>query len=225
MSDVAAPPVQERGIGCAGRGCFTCLGLALFLTLAFLAGTYWAIHHLRQTYSAAEPITLPAQVHRNTGTAAVVATAPPPDIAEVQKRWEAFQKTSSANAKIVLTAAEINALLNADANTRGKVFVSIENSVGHVRVSFSLGDFFMMNGRYLNGEASVEASPNGDPANVRISNLIFNNQPVPDGVLDRRLFGWSPMRMQINEWLRDEGITSFRIEDNRVIGEKRGAGR
>ena len=53
------PPPQEKGMGCLGKGCLTGVGLVVFLAVAFVGGSYWAVHHLRQTYSAPEPLTLP----------------------------------------------------------------------------------------------------------------------------------------------------------------------
>ena len=78
-----------------------------------------------------------------------------------------------------------------------------------------------MNGRYLNGEATVEASSDGDPDKARITNITLGNQAVPDSVLDQRLLGWSSMRGLIREWLEDKNIAVFKIENGQVIGETR----
>jgi len=227
---VEPPPQREKGIGCLGKGCLTGVGLIVFLAIAFVGGSYWAVHHLRNKYSASEPITLPevseSELVASEGIAAAPlpgATTPQPPVVQLEKRWKAFEKAKDRPANIGLTASEINALLSANSKTRGKGFVSIENNIGRIRVSIPLDQVFM-DGRYLNGEATVEPSPDGNPASARISNIILNNQPVPDSVLDRRLFGWSSLRMQINKWLSDERITSFKIEDNRVIGQKQGGG-
>jgi hypothetical protein len=226
------PPPQEKGMGCVGKGCLLGVGLVLFLAIAFVGGSYWAVHHLRQTYSASEPLALPevseSELVASEGTTApgAPATVPPAPVVPLQKRWKTFEKAKNHNedANIILTAGEINALLSANPKTRGKGFVSIENNVGHIRVSIPLDKVFLMGGRYLNGEATVEASPDGNLAGGRITNIVLNNQPVPDSVLDRRLFGWSSMRMEIEKWLRAERITSVRIEDNRVFAVKQGGG-
>jgi hypothetical protein len=233
MNTVATPPPQEKGMGCLGKGCLTGVGLIVFLAIAFVGGSYWAVHHLRQKYSASEPLALP-EVSESELASSEGTVAPPvstmgvqkPVESPIQKRWKAFEKAKdrNENANIVLTASEINALLSASSKTRGKGSVSIENNVAHLRVSIPLKKVFMMEGRYLNGEATVEPSPDGNPTSARITNIVLNNEPVSDSVLDRRLFGWSSMRMQINKWLSDERITSFKIEDNKVIGQKQGGG-
>ncbi|MFN2509554.1 MAG: hypothetical protein ABR589_12380, partial [Chthoniobacterales bacterium] len=123
---------------------------------------------------------------------------------------------------IELTAPEINTLFENDPELRGKAVVSIRDNAARVRVSIPMGKVFMMQGRYLNGEATVESSPDGDPAKARISNIILGSQAVPDAALDQRLFGWASIRSYINDWLQEKEIATFRIENDRVIGETRG---
>jgi hypothetical protein len=230
-TDQTAP--QDKGIGCLAKGCLTSSGLILFLVIAFLGGTYWAIHHLRQTYSATEPLEMPQSTSELTASEAApmpsasgAASGSTPVQVPVTKRWKDFEKADEKHEEgnISLSAGDINALLDAGKNTRGKAFVTISNNVGHVRVSIPLNKVFMMEGRYLNGEATVEASPDGNPMSARISNIVINNQPVADSFLDRRLFGWSSIRAYINEWLSKEQVSSFKIENDRVIGQKSGSG-
>jgi hypothetical protein len=235
-SATTPPPPQKGGVGCLGKGCLTGVGLVIFLAIAFVGGTYWAVLHLRDKYSAPEPLELPEVSESDLVASEPVAVptplpgatlAPTPTpTPPLQKRWKTFEKakTRNENANIILTAGEINALLSANAKTRGRGFVSIENNVGHVRFSIPLDKVYTMQGRYLNGEATVEPSPDGNPMSARITNIVINGEPVSDSILDRRLFGWSSMRMEINKWLARERITSFQIEDNRVIGQKQGGG-
>ncbi|MCA1595549.1 MAG: hypothetical protein LC772_03870, partial [Chloroflexi bacterium] len=148
----------------------------------------------------------------------------PIDSAPISARWEAFERAAKRgqNASITLSAADINALIASQSHLRGRAFVTIQNNIGHVRVSIPLKDVVLMKGRYLNGEATVQASPDGDPAKAQITNVILANQAVPEGVLDRRLFGWSSMRGMMQDWLNDENIAVFKIENDRVIAETRG---
>lgn len=120
-----------------------------------------------------------------------------------------------------MTADDINTLIADDPNARGKGFVRIENNVGRVSVSIPLDEVVFMSGRYLNGEATVRASPDGDPTKAEISEVTIGNQSVSDNFLDRRIFGWSSLRGYIGEWLAEEKIGTFRIENNRAIGETR----
>jgi hypothetical protein len=92
-------------------------------------------------------------------------------------------------------------------------------------VSIPLDEFFMLGGRFLNGEATVEPSEDGDPAKAKITNVILANQSVPDNILERRVFGWLPIRTLINQWLEEHNIATFSIRDGRVIGEAHGTSR
>lgn len=220
---VVPPPPTAKG--CCGMGCLTLFALLAFLIFAFVGGAFWATKHVLRTYSAAGPATIPRSepsAPAPSGEQGAPA-ATPINPAEVEVRWKAFERAArhSQKASIALSAAEINALISNDSDLRGKAFVTIQNNVGRVQVSIPLKDVLFMNGRYLNGEATVEASPDGDPDKARITNITFGNQAVPDSVLDQRLLGWSSMRGLIRDWLDDKNIAVFKIENGQVIGETR----
>lgn len=241
MTNGIEAPRRGSGIGCFGKGCGAFLGLLLFLTIAFVGGGYWALRHLQNTYSSTEPLTFANVASSDSslpevdegapaepGAAPVIeeqgqtiVPAEPVSVREVQARWRAFEKAADRHqpAHIELSAAEINALIDNDPKLRGKAAVTINHNVARVRVSVPLDGVFMMNGRYLNGEATVEPSPDGDPTHARITNIILANQAVADSALDRRLFGWSSIRGYMTDWLDDKDIRYFTIQDNRVIGE------
>ena len=231
MNEQLPPPQRQRSGGCCGMGCATALGLVIFLALASIGGVLWGVQHLRHKYSAPEPVDMPEVVTSDT-PASVFKTpvesaepaATPVPMRETETRWKSFEKAADSTGKnrIELSAGEINALLQSHKNTRGKVFVWIENNVGRVRVSIPLKGVPLMQGRFLNGEATVQASPDGDPYKAQISNIVLSDNSVPATVMDQRLFGWSSMRGVISDWIGKEGITSFRIENNRVVGEKTG---
>ncbi len=243
MTDPIATPPQRRRSGCLAKGCMTLVVLFLFLGVAFVGGGYWALRHLKSTYSATEPLTfgnvttdestsdqqpdddVPLVADEPTAPAVqpqpqrqrVVASEP---YGDVRERWQAFEKAGKHGqpARVELTANDINTLIAGAPKLSGKAFVSIANNAGRVRVSVPLDGVFMMEGRYLNGEATVEASPDGDPQKARITNVIMGNQAVPESVLDRRLFGWSSIRGLMTDWLNDTNVTGFMIQDDRVIG-------
>ena len=241
MNTAGEPPRAGTGVGCFGRSCLVFVALFAFLAVAFVGGGYWALRHLQKTYSASEPLTF-ANITSSEPDIEVNEVVPPPaepvepalatEVPEpaeparnVQARWRAFERAAKNHqkARIELTADNINTLIASDPELRGKAAVSIQNNVGRVQVSVPLGDIFMMNGRYLNGEATVEPAPDGNPENARISNIILGSQAVPDDMLDRRMFGWTSIRGYLTEWLNDNEIAYFTIQDNRVIGETRGS--
>ena len=244
------PPPPRPGAGCLGIGCMSFLAFFLFLIVAFVAGGFWAVHHVRRNYSSNEPVPMP-QVETTTETIDSTPATPPPTpqstptllesgtattapsptasptvptlTGPAQQRWKAFQRAArrGEKARIELSAGDINTLIADDKNASGKAFVRIDNNVGRVSVSVPLDGVVFMNGRYLNGEATVRASADGDPAKAEISDVRIGNESVADDFLDRRIFGWSSLRGYIADWLADENIGTFRIENNRAIGETR----
>lgn len=239
-------PRAGSGCGCLGKGCLLSVALLLLLVVAFVGGGFWALRHVQNTYSSTEPLTFgnvsssdsaaplptesaaPQTEETADGEGATMPdqTAPPSTetVREVQARWRAFERAADRHqpAHIELSQDDINALISNDPKLRGKALVSVNGNTARVRVSMPLDGMFMMSGRYLNGEATVQPSPDGDPANARITNIKFGSQSVPDETLDRRLFGWSSIRGYMTDWLEDKDIRYFTIQNGHVIGESGG---
>ncbi|MBA2742734.1 MAG: hypothetical protein H0U43_00200 [Chthoniobacterales bacterium] len=241
---IPAPPPPRSG--CLAKGCMTLVVLLLFLGVAFIGGGYWALRHLQNTYSDTKPLTFgnvtsdePVAVQEPTQTAAPATAGEPTPASEplsiqprprpnqaaepygdVRARWQAFEKAGKRGqpANIELTANDINTLIAGAPKLSGKAFVTVAYNSARVRVSVPLDNVFMMKGRYLNGEATVESSPDGDPHKARISNVVLGSQAVPDSVLDRRMFGWSSIRGLMTDWLDQTHVSSFAIQNDRVIG-------
>ena len=228
---------------------FLLLGVLLLVALA--GGAYWGIKRFQTRYSAAEPITFQEVTTAwQDGAADEIETAPAADPAQAQPaepadlvepvaadvnlRWKAFEKAADRGekARINLSAAEINTLLHNGRNTRGKAQVDIRDNVGYVSVSIPLDDILKnapwaqsvlgVQGRFLNGQATVKASPDGDPAKAQISNVKIGDEAVSDDWLDRQFFGMQSVRMLISGWLSEQDIESFYIRQNRVYAETRG---
>ena len=241
MNAAIEPPPQRAGLGCVGTGCVTLVCLLIFLVIAFVGGGYWALHHLQKKYSGTAPLSFanitssestispdPSNVTSQTvpsSDTTLTPEVPRETAAAIRARWRAFEKAADRHekARVELSADDINTLIQNDPKLRGKAAVTIENNVARVRVSIPLGGVFMMDGRYLNGEATVQSAADGNPQNAQISNIILADQAVPNHVLDQRLFGWSPIRGYINDWLGDKDVGYFSIQNNRVIGETRGS--
>lgn len=239
MNDPQALPPQPRaGGGCCGLGCMSFAAFFIFLVVAFAAGAFWALRQARHTYSSDQPQALPqleAPASTDADASATDDTAPTttaPDAANatvrtltgpVEQRWNAFLNAADRGEKvrIELSAADINRLIASDPQTRGKAVVRIENNIGHVAVSIPLDGVTFLSGRYLNGEATVRASPDGDPAKAQITDVVIANETVPENFVNRRLFGWWSVRGYVDDWLRGQNVSVFRIENNRVIGETR----
>jgi len=255
------PRQQESGAGgCFGKGCLLFVALAFLLVIAFAGGTFWAIKRLQNTYSTTTPTSFPelttgsqegdaqeleadADAGEPTDAEESAETdeglqrgSSEPSIAALQQRWRAFEKAADRHqkARIQLTDQEINTLLQNDPKLRGKAQVSVQENVGHVKVSIPMSDLlggntgswagtlFGVEGRYFNGAATVRPSPDGDPAKAQISNVQVAGQTVPETFLDQRFFGSPSVRGLITDWLQDQEIERFEIRNNQVIAETRG---
>ena len=248
------PHDESRG-GCLGKGCLLFFALSFLLVIAFAGGTYWAIKHLQNKYSTTTATSFPERSigwqEGSSGNSEAQAAEPneadEPDelpregetaasASSVQQRWRAFEKAADKHqkARIQLSDQEINTLLQNDPKLRGKAQVSIQENVGHVKVSIPMRDLLGGNaggwagtllgveGRYFNGAATVRPSPDGDPAKAEISNVQVGDQTVPDTFLDQRFFGFPSVRGLITDWLQDQEIERFEIRNNQVIAETRG---
>ena len=100
-------------------------------------------------------------------------------------------------------------------NTRGKAFVSIENDVARVQITIPL-EKVGFRGRYLNGAFAVRPPPDHNPRNLQISQMSLTG--VPDGVVNS-LLGAHSIHSYVDDFATEHGITSFTIENNKVILE------
>ena len=203
------PPPRQKRKGCCAGGCFTLLILLLVLVVAFAGGGFWAAHKFRDRYFAAEPIL----IQSNTTTPSAEEVAP------IRERWDALEQAADAHEKkaVEFTADDINTLIASKKNLRGKVSVTIENNLAHVRVSIPLRKISkMVDGRFLNGECYVQASSDKNPVNAKMTGIMLNGSSVSDDVLDWQVYGTRSLRSYIVEYANAWQIETFAIENNVV---------
>lgn len=209
---VDAPPPQKRGMGCFAKGCLTLLALIILLATAFVAGSYWAVRHLRESYSATASTPLPS------------APLAADRIEQVRAQWDVFTAAAEQHrrARIELNAEEVNALIASEPDWRGKAFVSIDGDVGHAQLSIPIAEIAWLKGRYLNGACTIRPSPNREPADAKITEITLMGHRVPDDVLDYEMFGWKSIRTVIAAWCAEYNLSLFEIADGKVVLETRG---
>jgi hypothetical protein len=128
---------------------------------------------------------------------------------------EALSTPTPTNNRIELSAADINQLIAGSRKLSGKAFVSIENNVARVRVSVPL-EKAGFRGRFLNGELEVRSSADRNPRNVQITEVSLGG--VSDKVLNA-LLGFRSLRSYADQYATEYAISSFAIEDNKVVIE------
>jgi cytoskeletal protein RodZ len=215
-------------MGCLGKGCLLIIVFLVLLVVAFVIGFYVgtkpkefpqvqtsedeqnAVRTRWDEFEAASKQQEPPPI--------VPAVAPSPETTSAPDATPTPAPTPSSPNRIELTASDINQLIARSRRTRGKAFVSIENDVARVQVTVPL-EKVGFRGRSLNGEFSVRAPADHNPRNLQISQMSFTG--VPDGVLST-LLGSHSMQSYVDEFAAEHAITSFTIENNKVILETSG---
>ena len=211
------PPKQRKGIGCFGKGC-----LILIVSLLVLAAVFFGVGYVSVRYAvtASAPRELPTVVTSETEERAL------------RQRWENFKSASRDRAaateavdaaqartppRIEFSASDINQLIAANRNSRGKAFVSIENNVGHVQVSIPL-EKVGFSGRYLNGNFDVTASPDGDPWRIHVTKTSLSGVDVPEKMLNL-LLGARSLRSYMDQYAGEYDVSKVYIIDNKAVLE------
>lgn len=202
-----------------GRGCMMLVIFILLLAGAFFIGGYYGV---RYVVTSTEPREIPAVETTEAEQQAVrerweqfkesARSAPPPVQTEIIPPVESATPTPPGN-RIVLTASDINQLIAAGRNTRGKAFVSIENNVALIQVSIPL-EKAGFKGRFLNGTFQVRAAPDGNPRNLEVTEVSMGG--VSDKVLNA-LLGFRSVRDYADQYASEYGVTSVTIQDNKAI--------
>jgi hypothetical protein len=224
MTSWIEPPPKPKGMGCLGKGCLLIIIFLVLLVVAFVIGFYVGTKPKEmpqvqtsedeQNAVAARWDEFEAASKQETTPVAptVSPTTPAPDATPVP------EATPPSPNRIELTANDINQLIARGRRTRGKAFVSIDNNVAHVQVTVPL-EKVGFRGRYLNGEFTVHAPADRNPRSLQITQMSLSG--VPDGVLST-LLGSRSIQSYVDEFAGEHGITSFTIENNKVILETSG---
>jgi hypothetical protein len=213
---VEAPP-QRKGLGCFARGCLILLVFAIVLTIACFAGVYWGfqrhsaivhgIYWLAKTHSLAEA---PAPVPE--------FTASDEQIQAVRERWQDFEQRTRAGqpAEIELTADDINSMIAASREARGKIFVSIDGNQLRLQASVPLGEFLGRPGYHFNGDIMVELNGAESLENPQLNRIVVNGKQVPSDLLN-----WKYRSRRLHEYLADYrnsyDIGTIEVRDGKLI--------
>ena len=227
MTSWIEPPPKRKGMGCLGKGCLLIIVFLILLAVAFVIGFYVGTKpkEIPQVQiSEEEQNTVRArwdEFEAGTQSEQIIPVPTPPPASEEIPPPEVAPSpgpTPPSPNRIELTASEINALISSSRKARGKGYVSIDNDVAHVQLTIPL-EKVGFRGRYLNAELEVRPSPDRSPRNLQITQMSLGG--VPDGML-RALLGSHSAQSYVDGFVSEHGITSFTIENNKVILEKSG---
>src|SRR5438093_3229798 len=224
MNTVVEPPPSKRGMGCFTKGCLVFIVLAILLVVIGISGSLWSVRHV---YLSDKPAPIPqASAPSETGAVTPGGTSmatPSETSAAVRERLDTMKKAARAHeqAEIVLTAADINALIAANRKSRGMASVGIDGNVAQVQLSIPLQrlrgpfrDTFGLGDRYLNAAVTIVAPPGTNASNVQLGEVKINGHSFPTNLLDGGLLGVGPsLRSYVIKYANQYGVTDMEIRD------------
>ncbi|MGP0062434.1 MAG: hypothetical protein ACLQGP_02370 [Isosphaeraceae bacterium] len=219
---------QPRQRGCLFYGCLITGILALLLAIAIGTITFLLYRSFTQF------------VEENTATAPrelPKVEASPEERVAIKKKLKGFEKVVDANEPVqtlVLTANELNALIDENPDLKGQIYLDIEGDRIKGKLSIALDKFSrvfekigikMLRGRYFNGEVELSGSFSDGSLKLDIESLEVNGRSLPE-----------PAVTQINDMIiqfskdpevADEArkIDSIEVKDGKVIIKTRGKSR
>ena len=217
---VDAPP-PRRGLGCFGRGCLILVVFAVVLGIACFAGMYWGLHRHSAIFHGLYWLTK-ARAIAQTAVPVPQFTASDAQIQSVHERCEDFEQKARAGqaAELELTPDDINTLIGANRDARGKVFVSIDGDRLRCQASFPLGGLIGRSGYYFNGDIAVELKNAESLENLQLNQISVNGEAVPPDLLNWK-YRSKRLRDYLANYRNDSGVGAIQIRDGRLILKSR----
>lgn len=174
---------------------------------------YWFVSSTLAAYTSTEPMEIETVEYSEE------------DLAVLKARMDAFNDAIESGKvpeeDLILTAADINALIADDEELRGRVFVRIEDGEIEGDVSFPLDAIPGMKGRYFNGSATMDVSMDDGHLFVHAKKAEVNGEPVPEqfmkGMRDENLAKKMNQDPEQQKFLRN--FKDIRIDDDKLILE------
>jgi hypothetical protein len=213
---VDAPPPRRR-LGCFGRGCLILVVFAVVLGIACFAGMYWGLHRHSAIFHGLYWLTK-AQAIGQTPVPVAQFTASDAQMQSVHERCEDFEQKARAGqaAELELTPDDINTLIAANQDARGKVFVSIDGDRLRCQTSMPLGEFIGRSGYYFNGEITVEPKGAESLENPQVRGIAVNGEPAPTDLLNWK-YRSKRLRDYLAEYRNGSGVGTVEIRDGKLI--------
>jgi hypothetical protein len=171
---------RSSGRGCLFYGCLTLVVIFLLTVVGGYFGVRYAVKSFVNRFTDTQPLTLP-QVEISK----MELDALDQRVAEFRKGVDA-QKPGTV---LELTVKELNALIDRNAELKGKLYVTIESDQVKGQISIPLGDIPIpliqgwLKGRYLNGSAGLKGSLENGVLIVTLQSVEVNGKPIPSEVL------------------------------------------
>lgn len=181
--DAYQPPIEvessepeKKPRGCFFYGCLTAVCLSLVLLVLVGIGLYSGYRYwtrMVNEYTSTTPMELPH------------VELPAEQAEALDARVDAFKKSLDTGKDVkplVLTADEINALIEKNPDFKGRLHVEIPGDKIQGQISLPLTEVGLpgLKGRYLNGKAEFGARLTSGLLFVTLDSLEVNGKPLPD---------------------------------------------
>ena len=177
MSDEINPPKKR---GCLFYGCLSLTVIALLMVILGIFG-YYFFKSTSKRWIQDYTETAPAEIEK------VEYARDQMDALRVRVAGfkEALDRGTNL-LELLLTADDLNALINGERELKDKLFVRIDDDKIKGEVSMPLQDLgpFKLNGRYLNGTASFKVAMKNGVLDVRLLDVQVKGKPLPAMVLN-----------------------------------------
>lgn len=208
--------------GCWFYGCVFAAGsLAVVLVGLAVAAfvVYRSLTQYVEDYTAVAPIELPkVDIPESERKSAV----------ERARKFRDALRAKAATEPLVLTGDDLNALVQESPKFKDRVYLTIDDDEVKARFSLPLDEFFntrLTRGRYLNGEAELEAKIEDGELKIEVESIEVDGKPLPDFVRDT-FARPSILDLDRNGDQRDllHQIGSLKIEDDQIVVKARPPG-
>jgi len=171
-------PAKKRG--CLFYGCLSTIILGLLVVALFVAGFFVAkrfVNNLVALYTDTQPELIESVTY---------AAA---DREALKQRLEAFTvavDSGKGGQELVLSAEDLNVLIAESPELKGKIFIMIEEDKLRGKVSVPLKDIgpLKLNGRYLNGTATLKASLTNGVVDLRLDDILVRSNALPARIVN-----------------------------------------
>src|SRR5258706_2058682 len=208
------PPQQKARRGCLFYGCIVGVVFLLIVLAGLLVGMHYAKKMINEITDS-KPMDLPA------------VTLPTAEMEQLKQRLKNFDdsvKAGKPTSPLVLTANEINEMITDDPSNKkltGKVYIILEGDKIKSQISLPTDEvrlpFFKH--RYLNGDATLDASLRNGMLLVRIQEINIKGKPLPAVYMQSvRQFNLAESaNADTNTAASLNKIQSFEVKDGKVI--------
>jgi hypothetical protein len=182
---------------------------------------YWGLHRHSAIFHGLYWLTK-AQAIGQTPVPVPQFTASDMLIQSVHERCEDFEQKARAGqaAELELTPDDINTLIAANQDARGKVFVSIDGERLRCQASVPLGELIGRSGYYFNGDIVIELKNAESFENPQLSRISVNGEAVPPDLLNWK-YRSKRLRDYLANYRNSSGVGTIEIRDSKLILKSR----